>query len=217
MTTGPRGLPLDAAAVLPVLRRVATLEPGVFAEVAGQPSLTAPATVIPAVCAFAAALGATLFNGLLYPETASLVGLLLRQLVLGTVAGWLAWAVWVQVTTVLLQRGGVEVERDRLVRALGFAVVPYALLLFLWVPDLAQGNQFALGDLSAALLAAVLVIVPLWVRTAIREVVPVASERLVTTTCLGGFLAAFVLLTLLGSWAGVAPGYTIFLDGARFL
>ncbi len=217
MTTESRDLPLDAASVLPVLRRVAALEPGVFAEVAVNPALTAPATAIPAASAFAAALGATLFNALLYPETMSLMGLFLRQLVLGTVAGWLAWAVWLQVTMVLLARGGASVERERLLRALGFAIVPYALLVFLWVPNLAQGNQFALGDLSAALLAAVLVLVPLWMRCAIREVVPAAPERLVTTSCLGGFLVAFTLLTLLGSWAGVAPGYAVFLDGGRFL
>lgn len=208
--------PLDVARVMGCAVRAARLEPGVFAEVARDSSLTLGAVAVPAAVSFAAGVGALLFEKVLF-DAGGLVAIVLRQLLLGPLAGVGAWFAWVMISHRVLASSGVAVNRDSLLRALGFATVPVALLLLMFVPDLLQGPALRLGYLSGGVVAATSVLTPLWALVAIQEAAPTATPRQVTFATLAGYLAALAVLGWLGFVAGIAPGFTVFLSGDRFL
>lgn len=222
MTTpaGGTAQPLDGARLVARVTGAARLEPGVFAEVAGDPAATVSAAIVVAAVSLVAGVGAVLFEqvfgagSMLANLTLSLVT---RQLVVGPAVGIGGWLTWTVASIVLLKRLGVPADPERLARALGFASVPMALLGLMWLPDLLQGDRLVFGYLSAGVVATAAMLLALWGRTALREAVPAATERAATLASFGGYVVAMAIVSWLGFAAGVAPGISVFLSGDRFL
>lgn len=185
----------DANAVLGQLRRLARLDTTVFDEVRDASKQTIPAAVVMVLGIVLAGVGGWLwlaieFDGL---DTGKI---LIKELLLGSafaVALWVAWALITQV--VLLNAFSVEADRMALLRCMGFAAAPAALMLLMLIPTL----SFGIGATS---------LVAWFVLTnyAIQSAAPSATGNQVLISNMAGFFVFALVLSILADIEGLAPG-----------
>jgi hypothetical protein len=203
----------DAARTWAFVKRLARTDDTAFREIADDEGQTAAALALPAVVMLAGTIGAWLYFELVVEVELEFAALLLRGFILGTILGWAAWAGGVFVTQQILVRMGHPVDRWRLARVLGFAMLPMAVTLLMWLPDFVQGDDEPFGSLLQGLFIAVAVILPLFAWHAVRAVAAAATERQVTISVLGGYLFYLAVMGLLATWSGLAPVISLFTHG----
>lgn len=192
----------SADALMGQIQRLARLDTTVFDEVRDAQSQTIPAVVVVVVAIVLSALGGWLwlaieFDGL---DTGRV---LLRELVLGSVFALALWAVWVLVTqVVLLNMFNVEADRMALLRCMGFAAAPAALMLLILIPSL----SFGIGLIA---LMAWFVLT----NYAVQAAAPNAGANQVVMANMAGFAVFAIVLSILADTAGMAPG--VFVHGAE--
>lgn len=156
-------------------RRLARLDATVFEEVRDAESQTLPAILVLVVSVVLSAIGGWLWLVIEFSGLSS-GDILVKEVLLGSILALGLWGAWALVTqTVLLSVYGVEADRMALVRCMGFASAPAALMLLLLIPSLSFG--IGLGSLVA------------WfVRTkyAIQAAAPSASSNHVVVANLAG-------------------------------
>ncbi len=193
---------LDPGAIFTRTLRLVRLDTSALEEVRENTSQTIPALIVVAVALLLGALGGWLwlafeFNGL------SAGRIFLREFLLGTLFGFLLWGVWVLlVELVLTQVYSQYVDRGALVRCMGFAAAPGALMLLVLVPSLSLGiGLIAVGAW--------------WLLSdhAIRIAVPGVPAPQAAAANLVGFAVFALVLSLLGHQAGMAPGVFVHAGG----
>lgn len=213
----PADTSFDLGATWGYLMAVARLEDGVFGRLARDETQSVAAVVLPAVLMLGGTISSWLYLLLAVDANVDAVGVILRGFVLGTIAGWGAWAGWAALTSFLLSwRWGHEVERWPLMRALGFATLPLVLTWVTFLPDTILGNDPVIGQVALPLMILAVMATAIFALHAVREAVPDAREREVTLATLGGYVAALAVLGLLASKSGIAPIFAIFTQGFEY-
>lgn len=198
-----RGQQWDVGAAVERVRRLARFDTTVFDEVRDEPGQTLPAAAIVVAGVLLAALGGWLwlwieFDGL---DTGRII---IREFLIGTIFTVLMWAVWVLVVElVLVQAYGHEVSRGGLIRCMGYAAAPAALMLLVLIPSL----SFGIGLVALA---------AWWALSghAIHAAVPTATPAQVSVANLAGFALFALVLSVLAHQAGMAPGVFVHAGGA---
>lgn len=212
-----QSLPADPRHVLALARRVAVLEDGVFEELAANVGETGGAVALAAVLYLGYALA-----GLVYTivegdfARLSLVQFVSREVIGGTVVGFVSWLAWVAAVRALLaSMGGVSVPFDLVARVLGYALVPLAVTWVFWVPSAIPGLERLLGDASFALLIAAFVAIPLYAVQGLAVAVPEASTRSTLLIVASTYLVVVGVMALQAHFTGMAPATELYGSGAR--
>jgi hypothetical protein len=136
---------MDPNVVLNRVGRLARLDTTVFDEVKDDINETVPALVVAIVSAFLAGLGAFLW-GQIVPEESLDSGFvnsfLLGSVFMAVVYGVAALVVYV----VLVQLYGIQVDLQALIRVMGYASIPLAISVLMFVPFI--WPVFSLGSLA---------------------------------------------------------------------
>ena len=192
----------DARRSLLLLRRLLRGELAVFGELAERAADTRAALLLVPLSALAAGLGAWFWLALA-ADGADIGAAALRLVLLGGLAGVGAWALSAGVSWWALRRiCEIQVDYLRLARPLALAAaVGIGQLALLFVPI-----AFAIGLIT--LVAWFLVSI-----AAVRAAVPGIDDRSTLIAVGLGFAAWALLLSLLASAAGVAPGVFVHAAG----
>lgn len=135
---------MDPNLVINRILRLARLDTSVFDEVRDDVNELIPAVVVAAVSALLAGLGAMLFyqvNDVFSSEAPD--GLFLRTFIMGGIFLALLYGVWILISYVfLVQVYKASADLQALVRTMGYAAIPLALSVLMFVPVL--GPVFAI-------------------------------------------------------------------------
>ena len=135
---------MDPNLVINRILRLARLDTSVFDEVRDDVNELIPAVVVAAVSALLAGLGAMLFyqvNDVFASEPPD--GLFLRTFIMGGIFLALLYGVWILISYVfLVQVYKASADLQALVRTMGYAAIPLALSVLMFVPVL--GPVFAI-------------------------------------------------------------------------
>jgi hypothetical protein len=184
------------------IRRLLNLDTRVFDEVGNNPNATIPGVVIVVVSTLLAGLGGWLWWML--RDFGGNGDILKHSLIIGSFFAIVLWGAWLCIVYVMLT----QVFRERayleqLLRVMGLASTPLALMLLMFIP----GISLAIGLTSLALTFALTGI-------AIQRVTTADPARVLVSNAAGFFVWAAVL-TLLASSNGSsvqphAPGVFLF-------
>lgn len=193
---------LDPGAIFGRTLRLLRLDTSALEEVRDNPAQTVPAVAVVGAAVLAGALGGWLWLAIEF-DGLSAGRIFLREFVLGTIFGVLLWAVWVLIVElVLTQAYSQHVDRGALVRCMGYAAAPGALMLLVLLPSLSLGiGLIAVGGW--------------WLLSdhAIRTAVPGVPAPQAAAANLAGFAVFALVLSLLGHQAGMAPGVFVHAGG----
>ncbi|HZU76595.1 MAG TPA: YIP1 family protein [Dehalococcoidia bacterium] len=189
---------MDPQVMVDRLTRLARLDTSVFEEMRDDASATIPAFIIVAASFLIAALGGWFWW--LVQSFGDKGRAFFESVIGGTILATVMWAVWVAVaflvlTSVFNYVGNVE----RCLRACGFAAVPAALMLFMFIP----GINLAVG---LAALALMFLLMDIGIQVSFD-----AQPGHVILATFAGFLAFVVVLSLAtqkNDW--FAPGVFLF-------
>ena len=193
---------MDVEQVVAWLRRLINLDFRVFEEVRTNPTATIPGVVVASIAILLAGLGGWLWW--LMNDYGYSSDVLLHSAVLGSVIAIVLWGVWLVIVYIMLtqifrQRAYLE----QLLRVMGLAACPMALMLLMFIP----GISFGIGVLSLGLTFGLTTI-------AIKTVTS-ADQAQVLAANAAGFLVWAVVLTLLSASRGAsiephAPGVFLY-------
>ena len=134
-----RGQQWDVGAAAERIRRLARFDTTVFDEVRDEPGQTLPAVAIVLAGVLLAALGGWLWLWIEF-DRLDTGRIIIREFLIGTIFAVLMWAVWVLIAElVLVQAYGLQVSRWALMRCMGYAAAPAALMLLVLIPSLSFG------------------------------------------------------------------------------
>ena len=200
----------DPNVLIARLRRLAMLDTSVFDEVRMDRSATVPAIVTVIGAIFLFGIGGWLwwiFNGYDSSGLPSSGDILLKSAIIGTILGVVFWAAWVGITYVMLsQVFRARVDLNDLIRVMGFAAMPLAFGVLMFIPVL----EFGIGLTALALMAGTTVI-------AVQSVTDAPPGRVLASTLAGFLLWAIMLGLFVGEENAYAPGFFIFDVGVEFL
>ena len=197
-----RGQQWDVGAAAERIRRLARFDTTVFDEVRDEPGQTLPAVAIVLAGVLLAALGGWLWLWIEF-DRLDTGRIIIREFLIGTIFAVLMWAVWVLIAElVLVQAYGLQVSRWALMRCMGYAAAPAALMLLVLIRSL----SFGIGLVALA---------AWWALSghAIRAAVPTATPAQVSVANLAGFALFTLVLSVLAHQAGMAPGVFVHAGG----
>jgi hypothetical protein len=202
---------MDMNNLMQRLRRLLTLDTSVFDEVRTDANATIPAAVVAVVSTLLFGLGGWLwwvFHDI--SEFSSLPGtgeILFKSVIIGGILSLVLWAVWVGITYVMLtQLFRARADVNELVRVMGFATVPLAVGLLLFIPAL----EFGVGLVVLALFFGTTVI-------AVQSATDAPAGRTLVSVAAGFFVWAVVLSLFVSDDNIWAPGFFIFDIGVEAL
>lgn len=192
---------LDTNALLMRVRRLAMLDTSVFDEVRMDATATIPALIIVIASIFLFALGGWFWfvsnDYFFYTGSGEFF---LKSVIIGTIIAVIVWAVWVGITYVILaQIFRAAVDVNELVRVMGFAMLPLALGVFMFIPQL----DYAIALVAVVMMFGATIIA---VQTASNAD---PGKTLVAVTA-GFAIWALVLELLVSTSSTYAPGIFIF-------
>jgi len=180
------------------LRRLATMDTTVFNEVRTDASATVPAAIVAAVSMFLAGIGGWLWWQI--ADFGDSGKVFVQSVIVGTILGLLLWAVWVAITYVVLtQLFRARAEVYELARVMGFATLPLAIMVLMFIP----GLDFGIALLAIALFFGTTVI-------AVQSATDAPAGRALVATAAGFAVWAIVLGLLTTSSKTWAPGIFVF-------
>jgi hypothetical protein len=193
---------VDVNSLIQKLRRLAMLDTTVFEEVKGDASATIPALVVAVLATVLAGLGGW-FWWLFTDHLTDYKGggtIFFQTVVLGSILSVALWFVWVGLTYVMLQQVfRARADLQEMIRVMGFAAAPMALVVLVFVPVLGWG----LGLGALALLFGTNVL-------AVQTVTDAPAGRVLVSNA-AGFAVWVIILGLFVSDSHVyAPGFFIF-------
>ncbi len=193
---------VDVNSLMQKLRRLAMLDTTVFDEVKGDASATIPALVVAVLATVLAGLGGW-FWWLFTDHLTDYKGggtIFFQTVVLGSILSVALWFVWVGVTYVMLQQiFRARADLQEMIRVMGFAAAPMALVVLVFIPVLGWG----LGLGALALLFGTNVL-------AVQSVTDAPAGRVLVSNA-AGFAVWVIILGLFVSDSHVyAPGFFIF-------
>lgn len=179
------------------LRRLVLLDVGAFEEIRADAAFTVPALVIAALAVLASGLGGVFW----YSVEFELDGeFFLKSGLLGTVFGFIFWALGTGATLFMLRSVlKMEVKPDEVFRVAGFAAIPLAIGLFIFIPEIA----FGIGLISIALFLA-------FSALAFHQAFDLPAEKALMAVTPGFALWAIVLPLLVSSDNPFGPGIFVF-------
>jgi hypothetical protein len=192
----------DMQEVIAWLRRLANLDTRVFDEVRTNPTATIPGFIVAAVSIFIAGLGGWLWW--IVEDFGQSGDILVNSAFIGSLLAIVLWVLWllivyVTLTTVFRERAYVE----QLLRVMGLAACPLALMGFMFIPYI----SLAIGLASLALTFGL-------TNIAIRSVTTADPARVLVANLLGFTLWSAALTLLAASSANSyephAPGVFLF-------
>jgi hypothetical protein len=194
---------LDLQQMLLWLQRLASLDTRVFDEVRSSPSATLPGVIVAAGATLLAGIGGWLWWMISdFPQSSDI---LVHSAILGSVIAVVLWGVlWVGLVYVMLT----QVFRERayleqLLRVMGLALTPLALMLFMFIPAI----ELAVG-------MAALVMAFGMTNIALQTVTTANPGRVLASNAVGFFGWAAVLTLLAASDGSTlnphAPGVFLF-------
>ncbi|MHB8375577.1 MAG: YIP1 family protein [Dehalococcoidia bacterium] len=200
--TMPQTGGMDVNALMQRIRRLAMLDTSVFDEVRTDTSATLPAIVIALASTLLAGLG-----GWLWWVMAGISGsgkIFFQSVILGSIFAFLLWGVWIAITYVMLtQVFRSRADVNELSRVMGFAMLPLALSLLIFIP----GLDYGIGLTSLAVLFGVTTI-------AVQTATDAPAGQALAATAAGFAVWAIVLGLLVTSSHVWAPGPFVFDNGA---
>jgi hypothetical protein len=180
------------------LRRLLTLDTTVFDEVRTDATATVPAVGVLVLATLLAGIG-----GWFWWVLADFGGsgdVFLQSVIVGTIVSVAIWFVWVATTYVVLtQLFRARADIQELIRVMGFASAPLALMLLMFVPDI----DFGVALLAIALFFGTSVI-------AVQSATDAPAGRALVATAAGFAIWAIVLGLLTTSSKTWAPGIFVF-------
>lgn len=176
------------------LRRLATLDTTVFDEVRMDTASTVPAVVVVVLATVMAGIGGWFWWRLAdFPASGKVF---LQSVVVGTIISVAIWFVWVATTYVVLtQLFRARADLQELIRVMGFASAPFALMLLMFIP----GIDFGVALLAIALFFGTTVI-------AVQSATDAPAGRALVATAAGFAVWAIVLGLITNSSKTWAPG-----------
>jgi hypothetical protein len=194
---------MDVQQVTGWLRRLVNFDTRVFEEVRSNPNATIPSVLVAALAILISGIGGLLWW--LMRDFGNESDILVHSTLIGSLIAVALWGVvWLGIIYVMLvQLFGERAYAEQLLRVMGFAASPLALMLFMFIP----GISFAIGLAALALAFGLTQIAVQYVTT--------ADPGRVLVSNIAGFAAWCAILTLLasGSVSSVkphAPGVFLF-------
>lgn len=187
------------------VRRLAMLDTTVFDEVRGDSASTPAAAVVAAVSIFLAGIGGWLWWMLTdLPDSGDIF---MKSAVLGSIFAIGLYLVWIGINYVMLtQVFRARVDMQELGRVMGFAALPMALSLLMFIP---------IVDVAIALLAVVLLFGTNIIAT--QSATDAPAGRVLAANAVGFAVWALILSLLVNDENAYAPGFFIFDVGVEYL
>lgn len=193
---------VDVNSLVQKLRRLAMLDTTVFDEVKGDASATIPALVVAVLATVLAGLGGW-FWWLFTDNLTDYKGggtIFFQTVVLGSILSVALWFVWVGLTYVMLQQiFRARADLQQMIRVMGFAAAPMALVILVFVPVLGWG----LGLGALALLFGTNVL-------AVQTVTDAPAGRVLVSNAVGFAVWVIILGLFVSDTHVYAPGFFIF-------
>jgi hypothetical protein len=203
MMSQARGMDIDI--LVQRLRRLVLLDTTVFDEVRTDTTATIPALIVAVLATLIFWLGGWLwwvFAGI--PDKGKMF---FQSLIFGSVLSLLFWFIWVAITYVLLtQVFRARADINELIRVMGFATLPLALGLFMFIPEVDWG----IGLLAVAVFFGLTTI-------AVQSATDATAGRALAANAAGFAIWAIVLGILVTSTHVWAPGFFILDRGSDIL
>ena len=190
----------DANALMARIRRLAMLDTSVFDEVRTDTSATVPALLVAAGAIILAALGGWFWW--LINDIGDSGKIFWQSVVVGSIICFAVWAVWTAISYVMLtQVFRARADLNELVRVMGFAMLPLALSVILFIP----GLDFGIGVASLAILFGL-------TQIAMQSATDAPAGQVLAANGAGFAVWAIVLGLLVSDSHAYAPGFFL-LDG----
>lgn len=197
---------MDLQVILTWLKRLANLDMSVFDEVRTNPAATLPGVIIAGVAMLIAGIGGWLWWVVQdYPaqddSPLPAMDVLVHSGIIGAALATVLWGfiwlllVYVVLTQVFRERAYVE----QLLRVMGLALTPMALMGLMFIPGIA----FAIGATSLALTAVLTTI-------AVKSVTTADNAQVLAANALGFFVWSAALTLLASAVEPHAPGIFLF-------
>ena len=191
---------MDPNAIFNKILRLAKLDTTVFDEVRDDVNELVPALIVAGVSALLAGLGATLWVVFNFDETPD--GLWLRMFIMGSIFLALLYFVWVLVAYVMLvQVYKASADLQTLVRTMGYAALPLAASVLMFIPVLYP--VFALVPLALLFVMSIY---------AVQSVTNADSTQVVMANLVGFAVMVLVLgvIAMSGDYSDVPIGAGVF-------
>lgn len=184
-------------AVRETLRRLVVVDGSAFVEIRADVTFTVPALVVAALAVLASGLGGSFWYAVEFELDGEFFW---KSGLLGTLFGVLFWAVGTGVTFFMLRSVlKMDVKPDEVFRVAGFAAIPLAIGLFIFIPEIA----FGIGLISIALFLA-------FNALAFHRAFDLPAEKALMAVAPGFALWAIVLPLLVSSDNPFGPGIFVF-------
>jgi hypothetical protein len=179
------------------LRRLVLLDVGAFGEIRADTTFTVPALVVAALAVFASGLGGFFWYSVEFEVDGEFFW---KSALLGAVFGFIFWALGIGATLFMLRSVlKQEVKADEVFRVAGFATIPLAIGLFIFIPEIG----FGIGLVSVALFLA-------FSALAFHQAFGLPAEKALIAVAPGFALWAIVLPLLVSSDNPFGPGIFVF-------
>jgi hypothetical protein len=184
-------------AVKETLRRLVVVDGSAFEEIRADTTFTVPALVVAALAVLASGLGGSFWYAVGFEWDGEFFW---KSGLLGTVFGFLFWALGTGATFLMLRSVlRMDVKPDEVFRVAGFAAIPLAIGLFIFIPEIA----FGIGLISIALFLA-------FSALGMHRAFDIPAEKALMAVVPGFALWAIVLPLLVSSDNPFGPGIFVF-------
>ena len=196
---------MDIDILVQRLRRMVTLDTTVFDEVRTDRTSTVPALVVAVLSTLVFGLGGWLWW--VFADIPDKGKMFVQSLVFGSILSLLFWFIWIAITYVLLtQVFRARADLNELIRLMGFATVPLALGLLMFIPEVDWG----VGLLAVALFFGLTTI-------AVQSATDAPAGRALAANAAGFAIWAIVLGILVTARHAWAPGFFVLDRGSDYL
>lgn len=196
---------MDVNAVSGRMRRLATLDTSVFDEVRTDTAMTIPAIAVAIISTLLFGIGGWLWWA--FTDLPDSGDILIKSAIIGSILSVLLWLVWVGITYVLLtQVFGARADAYELVRVMGFAALPLALGVLMFIPVI----EFGIALTAVALFFGASVV-------AVQSATDAPAGRVLAANGAGFLVWAVVLGLFVSDNNAYAPGIFVFDVGVELL
>jgi Yip1 domain len=196
---------MDVDILVQRLRRLVTLDTSVFDEVRTDTTSTVPALVVAVLSTLAFGFGGWLWW--VFADIPDKGKMFVQSLIFGSILSLLFWFIWIAITYVLLtQVFRARADVNEMIRVMGFATIPLALGLLMFIPEVDWG----IGLLAVAMFFALTTI-------AVQSATDAPAGRALAANGAGFAIWAIVLGLLVTRSHAWAPGFFVLDRGSDLM